>query len=160
MIAARIATASSMATAFEARRCRDAGLYLTDFHAAVLDAFSSGALWGLTVIPELRDQIFGGYEKLIYLAQTDDPALDAEAATCAEAGLRWRAAFHWLWRPVDRLLPAPADRGPQGCASFQPDRFVIGAAPNWQISSWLIRGSSRSAVLMTKGSGALSQRPR
>ena len=35
---------------------------------------------GLDRHPELRDMIFGNYERLIYLAQTDDPALDAEAA--------------------------------------------------------------------------------
>lgn len=56
--------------------------YLTDFLVRQFDAF----VWrpmGLDRHPELRDQIFGGYERLIYLAQTDDPALDAEAARCA-----------------------------------------------------------------------------
>ncbi len=56
--------------------------YLTDFLVRQFDAF----VWrpmGLDRHPELRDQIFAGYERLVYLAQTDDPGLDAEAARCA-----------------------------------------------------------------------------
>ncbi len=57
--------------------------YLTDFRVRQFDAF----VWrpmGLDRHPELRDMIFGNYQRLIYLAQVDDPALDAEAARCAE----------------------------------------------------------------------------
>jgi Protein of unknown function (DUF1638) len=56
--------------------------YLTDFLVRQFDAF----VWrpmGLDRHPELRDMVFGNYERLIYLAQTDDPRLDAEAARCA-----------------------------------------------------------------------------
>lgn len=80
--------------AFEARGDAEMrAFYLTDFLVRQFDAF----VWrpmGLDRHPELRDQIFGGYEQLIYLAQTDDPALDAEAATCAERlGLRYERRF-------------------------------------------------------------------
>ena len=57
--------------------------YLTDFLVRQFDAF----VWrpmGLDRHPELRDMIFGNYRDLVYLAQTDDAALDAEAARCAE----------------------------------------------------------------------------
>lgn len=57
--------------------------YLTDFLVRQFDAF----VWrpmGLDRHPELRDMIFGAYEKLVYLAQTEDPALDREAERCAE----------------------------------------------------------------------------
>jgi hypothetical protein len=57
--------------------------YLTDFLVRQFDAF----VWkpmGLDRHPQLRDMLFGNYEKLIYLAQTEDPALDAEAVRCAE----------------------------------------------------------------------------
>ena len=57
--------------------------YLTDFLVRQFDAF----VWrpmGLDRHPELRDMLFGNYRALVYLAQTDDPALDAEAARCAE----------------------------------------------------------------------------
>ncbi len=57
--------------------------YLTDFLVRQFDAF----VWrpmGLDRHPELRDMLFGNYRSLVYLAQTDDPALDAEAARCAD----------------------------------------------------------------------------
>lgn len=57
--------------------------YLTDFLVKQFDAF----VWkpmGLDRHPELRDMYFGNYEKLIYLAQTDDEALDLKAKECAD----------------------------------------------------------------------------
>lgn len=67
--------------------------YLTDFLVRQFDAF----VWrpmGLDRHPELRDMIFGGYETLIYLAQTETPELDVEAARCAERlGLRYERRF-------------------------------------------------------------------
>jgi hypothetical protein len=56
--------------------------YLTDFLVKQFDAF----VWkpmGLDKHPELRDMIFGNYTKLIYQAQTDNPALLEKAKTCA-----------------------------------------------------------------------------
>jgi len=56
--------------------------FLTDFLVRQFDAF----VWkpmGLDRHPELRDMLFGNYDRLVYLAQTDDPALDAEATRCA-----------------------------------------------------------------------------
>jgi NAD(P)-dependent dehydrogenase (short-subunit alcohol dehydrogenase family) len=56
--------------------------YLTDFLVRQFDAF----VWipmGLDRHPELRDMYFGHYTKLVYQAQTDDPALDARARDCA-----------------------------------------------------------------------------
>ncbi|MEL6793575.1 MAG: DUF1638 domain-containing protein, partial [Pseudomonadota bacterium] len=57
--------------------------FLTDFLVKQFDAF----VWkpmGLDRHPDLRDMIFGNYETLIYLAQIDDPALDAKARACAD----------------------------------------------------------------------------
>ncbi len=56
--------------------------YLTDFLVRQFDAF----VWqpmGLDRHPELRDLYFGNYTKLVYQAQTDDPALSAKAEDCA-----------------------------------------------------------------------------
>lgn len=71
--------------AFAARS--DAGeitsFYLTDFLVKQFDAF----VWkpmGLDRHPELRDMIFGNYEKLIYLSQVDDPALLEKAREAAD----------------------------------------------------------------------------
>jgi hypothetical protein len=67
--------------------------YLTDFLVRQFDAF----VWrpmGLDRHPELRDMIFGNYDRLVYLAQTDDAALDVEAARCAERlGLAYERRF-------------------------------------------------------------------
>jgi Protein of unknown function (DUF1638) len=67
--------------------------YLTDFLARQFDAF----VWrpmGLDRYPELRDMYFGNYTKLVYLAQTDDPALMAKAEDCAR---RLRLTFEHRW---------------------------------------------------------------
>jgi hypothetical protein len=69
--------------AFAARAGEEiTAFYLTDFLARQFDAFVIRPL-GLDRHPELRDAYFGHYEKLVYLAQTDDPALDAKARDAA-----------------------------------------------------------------------------
>jgi hypothetical protein len=52
--------------------------WLTDFLVRQFDAFVWEPL-GLDRHPALRDTYFGNYDRLVYLAQTDDPALDARA---------------------------------------------------------------------------------
>lgn len=66
-----------------AHRDEISAFYLTDFLVRQFDAFVWKPL-GLDRHPELRDMYFGNYEKLVYQAQTDDPALTAKAKTCAE----------------------------------------------------------------------------
>ena len=67
--------------------------YLTDFLVRQFDAFVWRAL-GLDRHPELRDQFFGHYEKLVYLAQTEDAALDAKARECSDRlGLAYERRF-------------------------------------------------------------------
>ena len=67
--------------------------YLTDFLVKQFDAF----VWkpmGLDRHPQLRDMIFGNYTKLVYQAQTDDPALTQKARTCADRlGLSFERRF-------------------------------------------------------------------
>ncbi len=67
--------------------------YLTDFLVRQFDAF----VWrpmGLDRHPELRDMYFGNYTKLVYQAQTDDPALEAKARDCAQRlGLEYERRF-------------------------------------------------------------------
>lgn len=67
--------------------------YLTDFLVKQFDAF----VWkpmGLDRNPELRDMIFGNYTKLVYQAQTENPALEARARDCAERlGLDYEYRF-------------------------------------------------------------------
>jgi hypothetical protein len=67
--------------------------YLTDFLVRQFDAFILKPM-GLDRHPELRDMYFGNYEKLIYQAQTDDPALTEKARHCADIlGLRFERRF-------------------------------------------------------------------
>ncbi len=56
--------------------------YLTDFLVRQFDAFVWRPL-GLDRHPELLGTYFGHYERLVYLAQVDDPALDIQAQDCA-----------------------------------------------------------------------------
>ncbi|GLQ79389.1 hypothetical protein GCM10007881_29070 [Mesorhizobium huakuii] len=56
--------------------------YMTDFLCRQFDAFFMKPL-GLDKHPELIKDYFGNYEKLVYLAQTDDPELDKVAEKAA-----------------------------------------------------------------------------
>jgi hypothetical protein len=63
--------------------------YLTDFLARHFDALVLRPL-GLDRHPELLDDVFGNYHRLVYLAQTDDDGLEARARGAAERlGLRF-----------------------------------------------------------------------
>ncbi len=67
--------------------------YLTDFLARQFDAFVWKPL-GLDRHPQLLEMYFGHYETLVYMAQTDDPALTAKAEACAERmGLKFERRF-------------------------------------------------------------------
>ncbi len=57
--------------------------YMTDFLCRQFDAFFMKPL-GLDRHPELIEDYFGNYEKLVYLAQTDDPELDKVAIGAAK----------------------------------------------------------------------------
>ena len=79
-------------TAF-AGRDEFTAFYLTDFLVRQFDAFVWRPL-GLDRHPDLRAMYFGNYEKLVYQAQTDDPALTEKAQGCADRlGLRFERRF-------------------------------------------------------------------
>ena len=59
-----------------------ATFFLTDFLARNFDRLIIKGL-GLDRHPDLRDQYFGNYRRLVYLAQTADPALDIAARRAA-----------------------------------------------------------------------------
>ncbi len=67
--------------AFEARG-EFTAFYLTDFLVRQFDAFVTKPL-GLDRHPELRDMYFEHYEKLVYLAQTENRDLQEKAKLCA-----------------------------------------------------------------------------
>jgi hypothetical protein len=66
--------------------------YLTDYLVRQFDQLIVKGL-GLDRFPELQDMYFGNYTTLVYLAQSDDPALDRKAeAAAARLGLAYRRA--------------------------------------------------------------------
>ncbi|MBB3064388.1 MULTISPECIES: DUF1638 domain-containing protein [Limibacillus] len=68
---------------FEALADAEIGtFYLTDYLVRHFDRLMWQGL-GLDRHPDLRDAYFGHYTKLVYLAQIDDPALDAGAQEAA-----------------------------------------------------------------------------
>ena len=67
--------------------------YLTDFLVRQFEAFILKPM-GLDRHPELREMYFGNYEKLVYQAQTNDPALTDKAKAAAETlGLAFERRF-------------------------------------------------------------------
>jgi len=82
--------------------------YLTDFLVKQFDAF----VWkpmGLDRHPELRDMIFGNYTKLVYQAQTEDPALVEKARECAD---RLGLTFEYRFTGYGDLATALAAQAP------------------------------------------------
>ncbi len=84
--------------------------YLTDFLVRQFDAF----VWepmGFDRHPELIAMMFGNYTRLIYQAQTDDPALDAKARDCAgRLGLAYERRFTG-YGELETALAAQATSG-------------------------------------------------
>lgn len=67
--------------------------YMTDFLCRQFDAFFIKPL-GLDRHPELINDFFGNYEKVVYLAQTNDPELDKVAEDAAKLlGLAYERRF-------------------------------------------------------------------
>jgi hypothetical protein len=88
--------------------------YLTDFLVRQFDAF----VWkpmGLDRHPSLRDTYFGNYTKLVYQAQTNDPALDAKAEACAA---RLDLAYERRFTGYGDLAPTLAALAPKPDSAF------------------------------------------
>jgi hypothetical protein len=83
--------------------------FLTDFLARHFETLDIEGL-GLDRFPELRDAYFGNYRRLVYLAQTNDPAIDAKAEAAARRlGLAYERRFTGLGG-LRRFVDAVADR--------------------------------------------------
>ncbi len=67
--------------------------YLTDYLVRHFERLIIQGLW-LDRHPELMEQIFGHYTRVVYLAQIDDPELDRQAQAAAETlGLAYERVF-------------------------------------------------------------------
>ncbi|ASP21424.1 hypothetical protein ANTHELSMS3_02769 [Antarctobacter heliothermus] len=92
--------------------------YLTDFLSRQFDAFVWRPL-GLDRHPQLLEMYFGNYEKLVYLAQTDDPDLTARAeAQAARLGLAFERRFTG-YGDLARVLEGWAHQGAPGTGALQ-----------------------------------------
>lgn len=87
-----------------AERGEVTSFFLTDFLTRQFDAFVVKPL-GLDRFPDLTEMYFGNYEKLVYLAQTDDPALEAKARAAAD---RLGLAYEKRFTGYGDLVPALA----------------------------------------------------
>lgn len=90
------------------RECADevTAFYLTDLIARQFDAFIIEPL-KLDRHPELIEMMFGNYTKLVYLAQSHDPALEARAQWAAEfLGLDYEYRFTGYGDLTDALMNA------------------------------------------------------
>lgn len=89
--------------------------FLTDFLARQFDTMVMVPL-GLDKHPELRDMYFGNYEKVVYLAQSEDPDLDRKAEDAArKLGLAYERRQTGFGDLTDFLMQAEPDT---------PDRAV------------------------------------
>ena len=88
--------------------------YLTDYMVRQFESLIIEGL-GLDRHPELRDDYFGNYTDLLYLAQTKDSALEARARAAAGAlGLRYGyryTGYGELDGFLGRTAPAEARNG-------------------------------------------------
>jgi hypothetical protein len=88
-----------------------ATFYLTDFLARHFDALVVRGL-KLDVHPELLPLVFGNYRRLVYLAQTDDPALERRAEAAAAflglAYVRRRTGYGELVPSLTRFVEGAA----------------------------------------------------
>jgi hypothetical protein len=85
----------------EMHEAEPATFYLTDFLCRHFERFVVRGL-KLDVHPELLAQVFGNYRRVVYLAQTDDPALLERA----------RAAAAYLTLPLEVRRVGYGDLGP------------------------------------------------
>jgi len=70
--------------------------FLTDFLARHFESLVIKGL-GLDRFPQLRDDYFGNYRRLVHLAQFDDPEMDSKARAAAERlGLAYERRFTGL----------------------------------------------------------------
>jgi len=83
--------------------------YLTDFMVRQFDAIVIRGL-GLDRHPELLSVYFCNYQRVVYLAQTDSPALIAKARKCAERlGLEFEVHFTGL-DPLRQVMFVETER--------------------------------------------------
>ena len=109
--------------------------FLTDFLARHFDRLVIEGL-GLDRFPQLRDDYFRHYRRLVFLAQTDDPGLTERAEAAA---LRLELAFERRITGlggIERFLRSAVDAGADRVrreAPTQPEIVAVGKGKEWPI---------------------------
>lgn len=86
-------------------------LYLTDYLAKHFDRLIWKGL-GLDRWPELAEDYFGNYTRVLHLAQTNDPSIDVAARAAAERlGIRYERRFVGYGEMEPALVRVSARRG-------------------------------------------------
>ena len=94
--------------------------FLTDFLARHFDRLVIKGL-GLDRFPQLRDDYFGNYRRLVYLQQFEDEELAARAQAAAERlGLAFERRFTGLGGLGDFLIGRAAPHQDQGATPRPP----------------------------------------
>ena len=105
------------AAAFDAEMERELGtFFLTDYMVRHFERIVMQGM-GLRKHPQLREMYFGNYRRALYIAQTEDAALQAKARdAAAELGLAYEYRFTgfgglpaWLAESVAAGVPAKGD---------------------------------------------------
>lgn len=92
--------------------------YLTDFLARHFERLVLHGM-GLDRHPELEAMMFGHYRRLVYLAQTEDPDLQARARAAAERlGLEYEYRFTG-YGELEEVLTGLRERGPDDARVVQ-----------------------------------------
>ena len=93
--------------------------FVTDFLARHFDRLVIRGL-GLDRFPQLRNDYFRAYKRLVYLAQTDDPDLTARAeAAAARLGLAFERRYTGLGVVADLIATARRTDGSSKTRSWQ-----------------------------------------
>ena len=107
---------------FEALMDAEPGsFFLTDYLARHFDRLIVRGL-GLDRHPELRDDYFGNYRKLVYLAQTEDALLKAKASEAAE---RLGLAFEYRLTAYGEVETSMAEAAKKGVRRGAADRRLL-----------------------------------
>ena len=92
--------------------------YLTDFLVRHFDTLVIKGL-GLDRFPQLRDDYFGAYRRVVHLAQFDDPTTEAKARAAAERlGLAFERRFTGLGGIASFLDPARRRQTREGAETW------------------------------------------
>jgi len=104
--------------------------FLTDYMVRHFDRLIVEGLW-LDRHPELLSQYFGNYRKLVYLAQTEDAALQEKAAAAAaRLGLAYEYRFTGFGGLADHLREvAAAPAAEADCMPSSPPATERAASP-------------------------------